>query len=75
MRNEDPKLIYLKDYQPSRFLVDSIHLEFTLEPKATRVISEVKFRANPKLAPAPCLDMMRFRVRRTRHWSAAIPLG
>ncbi len=57
MRNEEPKVIYLKDYQPSRFLIDSIHLEFTLEPKATRVVSELKIRANPKLAPAGDLTL------------------
>lgn len=57
MRNEEPKVIYLKDYQPSRYLVDSIHLEFTLDPKATRVVSKIKLHANPKLAPAGDLTL------------------
>ncbi|WP_166416168.1 aminopeptidase N [Cochlodiniinecator piscidefendens] len=39
--------IYLKDYTAPAFLVDEVHLTFFLAPKATRVVSKIKFRPNP----------------------------
>ena len=40
-----PKL--LKDYTPPDYLVDEANLEFQLDPKATRVTSKLRVRANP----------------------------
>ncbi|MBN4073623.1 aminopeptidase N, partial [Mariprofundus ferrooxydans] len=41
------KTIYLNDYQPAAFLVESISLHFTLLPTATEVVSSVLYRRNP----------------------------
>ncbi|SDW18166.1 aminopeptidase N [Ruegeria halocynthiae] len=47
MRDAAPTTIYLKDYTPFGYLVDSVHLTFDLAPNATRVTSRIKFRPNP----------------------------
>jgi aminopeptidase N len=41
-----PKL--LKDYAPPDHLVDTVELDFALDPKATRVKSKLRLRPNPK---------------------------
>src|SRR4029078_8661536 len=41
-----PKL--LKDYAPPSYLVDTVELDFALDPKATRVKSKLRLRPNPK---------------------------
>ncbi|MEC8668481.1 MAG: M1 family aminopeptidase, partial [Pseudomonadota bacterium] len=38
--------IYLKDYTPPSWLVEDVHLTFRLSPKATRVVSRVRFVPN-----------------------------
>ncbi|WP_457650294.1 aminopeptidase N [Profundibacter sp.] len=43
----DSQKIYLKDYTPPAYLVDTVHLTFKLSPKSTRVISKIRFRPNP----------------------------
>ncbi len=43
----DPQTIYLKDYTPPSYLVDTVELHFTLHPTATRVRSKIAFRPNP----------------------------
>ena len=48
MKDAAPQTIYLSDYAAPAYLVDSVHLTFHLAPKATRVISKVAFRPNPK---------------------------
>ncbi|WP_319546583.1 aminopeptidase N [Ruegeria conchae] len=48
MRDAAPTTIYLKDYTPFGYLVDSVHLTFDLAPNATRVTSRIKFRPNPE---------------------------
>ncbi|THD73340.1 aminopeptidase N [Thalassobius vesicularis] len=47
MKDAAPQTIYLSDYQPFGFIVDSVHLTFRLAPTATRVISRIAFRPNP----------------------------
>ncbi|MBE1284909.1 MAG: aminopeptidase N [Rhodobacteraceae bacterium] len=47
MRDAAPQTIYLKDYTPFGFVVESVHLTFDLSPNATRVTSRIAFR--PKL--------------------------
>jgi len=37
MREGTPSTIYLKDYQPLAFQIDSIELRVELEPTSTRV--------------------------------------
>ncbi|MDR9483601.1 MAG: aminopeptidase N [Sediminimonas sp.] len=48
MKDAAPQTIYLSDYTPPAFLVDSVHLTFRLDPEKTRVISKVDFRPNPQ---------------------------
>ena len=47
MRDAAPTTIYLKDYTPFGYLVDSVHLTFDLDAHATRVTSRIAFRPNP----------------------------
>ena len=47
MRDAAPTTVYLKDYAPFGYLVDSVHLSFDLAPRATRVKSRIAFRPNP----------------------------
>ena len=44
-----PKL--LKDYAPPDYLIETVELDFALDPKATRVKSKLRLRPNPKAAP------------------------
>jgi aminopeptidase N len=46
MRTETPAPVRLADYQPPAFLVDEIHLDFRLDPSATRVKSRLNIRRN-----------------------------
>ncbi|SHE52500.1 aminopeptidase N [Ruegeria intermedia] len=48
MRDPAPTTIYLKDYSPFGYIVDSVHLTFDLAPHATRVTSRIAFRPNPQ---------------------------
>ena len=47
MQPSTPQQIHLADYRPPAYLVDHVHLTFRLAPKGTRVISRIRFRANP----------------------------
>jgi aminopeptidase N len=47
MRDAAHQTIYLKDYTPFGYLVQSVHLTFHLAPRATRVISKITFAPNP----------------------------
>jgi aminopeptidase N len=47
MRTDTPQTILLEDYRPVPYLIESVHLDFSLEPEATRVISQLKLRPNP----------------------------
>lgn len=46
MQYPAPQVIYLADYTPPAYLVDSVHLTFQLDGMATRVISKIHFRPN-----------------------------
>ncbi len=41
------RTIYLADYTPPAFLIDTVELTFHLHPTATRVHSKIAFRPNP----------------------------
>ena len=47
MTQTAPQEIRLSAYRPPAYLVDHVHLTFRLAPKGTRVISRIRFRANP----------------------------
>ncbi len=46
MKDAANPTIYLKDYTPPSWLVEDVHLTFRLSPKATRVVSRVRFVPN-----------------------------
>ncbi|WP_417674563.1 aminopeptidase N [Pseudodonghicola sp.] len=48
MRDAAPETVYLKDYKPFGYVVDSVHLTFDLAPHATRVTSRIAFSPNPE---------------------------
>ncbi|MCK4712893.1 MAG: aminopeptidase N, partial [Marinosulfonomonas sp.] len=47
MTNPDAQTIFLSDYTPPAYLVDTVHLTFKLSAKATVVSSKISFRPNP----------------------------
>ena len=47
MRDAAPKTIYLKDYSPFGFRVESVNLTFDLAPSATIVTTRIRFAPNP----------------------------
>ncbi|WP_323847256.1 aminopeptidase N [Microbulbifer magnicolonia] len=48
MKDAQPHTVYLKDYRAPDYLVDTVHLHFELQPKATLVRSQLKIRRNPE---------------------------
>ena len=44
---EAPATIRRQDYTPPAFLIDTVELDFTLDPKATLVRARLGFRRNP----------------------------
>ena len=55
MKAEAPQTIYLKDYTPFGWHVESVHLTFRLAPNSTRVLSKIRFAPNPD---APAQDFL-----------------
>ncbi|WPO98669.1 aminopeptidase N [Pseudomonas sp. HR96] len=49
MRTEQPKMIYLKDYQAPDYLIDETHLTFELHDDHTLVHTQLVMRRNPEL--------------------------
>lgn len=47
---ETPKPIFLKDYSPPPFLIDTIDLVFEIQESVTRVTSKMRIRKNPAFA-------------------------
>lgn len=43
-----PRTIWLKDYTPPAYLIDTVELDVSLHPEATRVRSKLTLRANPQ---------------------------
>ena len=52
MKTETPRPIRLKDYKPSPWIIDTVSLDVSLHPTATRVRSRLKIKPNP-LGPDP----------------------
>ena len=50
MSDPTPKTIYLKDYTPSAFLIDTVDLDVTLYDDYTRIRSRLGVRRNPAAA-------------------------
>ena len=47
MKTETPQPIHLSDYKPVPYLIDSVDLDFRLDPQATEVRSRLSLRPNP----------------------------
>jgi aminopeptidase N len=47
MREHTPKTVYLKDYTPPEYLIDTVDLLFELDEDNTRVVSRLAIRKNP----------------------------
>ncbi|RFU12091.1 aminopeptidase N [Rhodobacteraceae bacterium W635] len=50
MRDAPPQTIHLSDYTQPNWWVEAVELDFTLDPKATRVRSRIRFVRNTGLA-------------------------
>jgi len=48
MKTDTPRPIHLKDYKPSAFLIDTVDLDFSLDPHRTMVRARLKLRPNPQ---------------------------
>ncbi|WP_139557539.1 aminopeptidase N [Methylotetracoccus oryzae] len=58
MREATPQAIYLKDYTPPDYLIDTVDLAFDLEEADTRVTSRLAVRRNPAGAGGrPALEL------------------
>jgi len=49
LKDATPKTIYLKEYQPPQYWIDSVNLRFELGEQQTRVVSEMEVRRNDQL--------------------------
>ncbi len=47
MKTDTPQTVYLKDYTPPAFLVDTVDLDFVIETGATTVTATLALRRNP----------------------------
>ena len=48
-KNATPGTIYLKDYTPPKYWIDTVRLRFELAESETRVVSELTIRRNPSV--------------------------
>ena len=53
MRTDTPRPILLKNYKPTNYLIDAVHLDVSLAPQRTRVVSTLSMRVNPKHVGKP----------------------
>src|SRR5260370_40059016 len=54
MRTEQAPPVRLQDYRPPDWLVETVDLDVSLDPKATRVRARLALKPNPQAAgPAP----------------------
>ncbi len=53
MKTDTPQTIYLKDYTPPAFLIDSVDLDFVIEAGGTTVTATLAMRRNPAIAAQP----------------------
>ena len=51
MKTDTPVTIRRADYTPPAFLVDTVELDFELDPAATTVRARLALRRNPAAAP------------------------
>ena len=51
MKTDIPQTIYLKDYTPPAFWIDTVDLDCVIEAGATTVTATLLLRRNPAAAP------------------------
>jgi aminopeptidase N len=56
MRTDTPQPIKLEDYRPPAYLVETLNLDFDLQPKTTRVKARLEVRRNGETADPLILD-------------------
>src|SRR5665213_126956 len=61
MRTDTPQPVRLSEYKPPAFLIDEVHLDFALEPAATRVKARLAVRRNGDHAEPMVLDGVRLK--------------
>ncbi|HEX4199437.1 MAG TPA: M1 family aminopeptidase, partial [Caulobacteraceae bacterium] len=61
MRTDTPQPVRLSEYKPPAFLIDEVHLAFSLEPAATRVKARLAIRRNGDHAEPLVLDGVRLK--------------
>ena len=53
MRTEQARPVRLEDYRPPDWLVETVHLDVSLHPTATKVRTTLNLKPNPASSPAP----------------------
>src|SRR5580704_2402116 len=53
MRTEEHRPIRLQDYRPPDWLIETVHLDVSLDPFATTIRARLKLKANRNGTPAP----------------------
>ncbi len=57
MKDVTPEPVFLADYTPPAYLIETVELTFKLHPTATRVLSRIAFRPNPRAAGGQDLEL------------------
>ena len=57
MKTDTPQTVYLKDYTPPAFLVDTVDLDFVIETGSTTVTATLAMRRNPASPPSRWCSM------------------
>ena len=65
MKTDIPQTVYLKDYTPPAFLVDTVDLDFVIETGSTTVTATLAIRRNPAVAAQPLMNWRPCRLRST----------
>jgi len=53
MKTDTPPTVYLKDYTPPAYLIDTVDLDFSIETGGTTVSATLAMRRNPAVAAQP----------------------
>ena len=59
MRTEEPRAIHLSDYKAPEFRITTVHLDFALEPQATRVKAKLEIERRSGSGPMSALRRLR----------------
>ena len=75
MRTDIPQPIRLAEYRPPAYLIDAVHLDFNLEPRATRVKATLAVRRNGDHAEPLRLNGVRLKPISVAVDGVALPAG